>query len=152
MIKKIILWLVVILIMIGVVYQFFIDKEFDGYRGSLTSASEVKSLNRFLYSHDKMFVTLSIMIDDAMLAEIEESMKHSPNILFHAQSPDNPNRKVRYIIRTREDSRKEFILDKKGRKIEGVFKTYKQVTPKGETLINLIAINPAEFKKKNSKQ
>jgi hypothetical protein len=151
MVKKTVIWFVMILIMIGVVYQFFIEKEFDGYRGSLTSKKGVKSLNTFLYSHDKMFVTLSIMIDDTMLQEIEESMKHSPNILFHAQSPDHPDKKVLYIIRTREDSRKEFILDKKGRKIEGVFKTYKQMTPKGETLINLIAINPSELKKNLSK-
>ncbi len=145
--KKIFFWVVVALIMIAFIYQFMLDKEFDGYSGDVKSPSSVKSLNTFLYSHNHKFVTLSIMIDDVMLKEIEESMKHSPNIVFHAQSPDDKNKMVTYIIRTREDNRKEFILDKKAAKLEGVFKTFKQISPKGETLINLIAINPIEFKK-----
>ncbi len=147
MIKKILLWIAIFLIMIAFIYQFMLDKEFDTYQGALTSASKIASLNKFLYSHDKKFVTLSIVLDDKMLQEIEESMRHSPNILFHAQSPDDAQKKITYIIRTREDKRKEFILDKASRKLEGVFKTFKQVTPKGMTIINLIAINPSEFKK-----
>ncbi len=147
MIKKILFWIVVALIMIAFIYRFMLDKEFDIYHGDVTSTSSVKSLNTFLYSHDKKFVTLSIMIDDSMLQEIEESMRHSPNILFHAPSPDDKAKKITYIIRTREDKRKEFILDKKNRKLAGVFKSYRQITPKGEEIINLIAINPAELKK-----
>ena len=147
MIKKILFWIVVALIMIAFIYRFMLDKELDTYRGDVTSASSVKSLNTFLYSHDKKFVTLSIMIDDSMLQEIEESMRHSPNILFHAPNPDDANKKIMYLIRTREDKHKEFILDKKNRKLEGVFKSYTQTAPKGETIINLIAINPVELKK-----
>ncbi len=149
MIKKILLWIAIALIMIVFVYQFMLDKEFDAHEGALTSSEKIASLNKFLYSHDKKFVTLSIMIDDKMLKEIEESMKHSPNVLFHAQDPENVDKKIRYIIRLREDSRKEFILDKKARVIKGVFKTYRQVTPQGESIINLIAINPAVLKKTN---
>jgi len=148
MIKKILLWIVIALIMIAFVYQFMLDKEFDGFEGDLKSPTSVKSLNKFLVNHDKKFVTLSIMIDDGMLQEIEEGMKHSPNVVFHAADPDNSHKKIKYIIRTREDNRKEFILDKTAGKLEGAFKTFKQVTPKGETMINLIAINPSEFKKK----
>lgn len=145
--KKIFLWVGIAFVMIAFVYQFMLEREFDVYEGDLKSPSAVLAINQFLYSHDKKFVTLSIMIDDMMLEEIENSMKHSPNILFHAQDPNDALKKITYIIHTREDNRKEFILDKKARKIEGVFKTYRQVTPKGETRINLIAINPAELKK-----
>lgn len=148
MLKKILLWVLLVLIMIAFIYQFMLDKEFDGYEGDLKSPSTIESFNKFLYSHDKKFVLISIMIDDVMIKEIEESMKQSPNIVFHVQDPDNVEKKIRYVIRTREDSRKEFMLDKTTGKLEGVFKTYRQITPKGKTLINLIAINPSELKEK----
>ena len=146
--KKIVIFLTLVLIMISAWHLMQKDKGLDGYRGDVTSAQGVTSLNHFLYSKDKKFVILSIMIDDAMLKEIQESMKQTPNIVFHVKDPTNSTKKIAYIIRTREDSRKEFILDMKGRKIEGVFKVHHQITPKGEARINLIAISPSEFKKK----
>ncbi len=150
MMRKKILWIIVV-VLLAIGGLLWLQQYYAGlkrYEIDLKHPQNVEKFNKFLFKHDREFVILTIMIDDKMKKEIKEGLKRSPDILFHAQDPENKHKKILYIIHSREDGRKEFIFDAAKGKLEGVFKSFRQVDPKGEIRIHLIAINPAELKQK----
>ncbi len=133
--------------LIALIFGYVSLRESNSYHGDLKSSEAVESFNDFIDSHKKKIVTLSIMIDDTMMQEIEEGMKRGPTFFFHASSPEQPEKKIKYVFKTPEDGTKLFNIDKENRKFEGDFIVQKILTPEGETIVRLIPL-PHKINKK----
>jgi len=143
--KKILLFVLFIMIVAAVwMYQYF--GEIAGFEGDMNSPKTVKEFNSFLANHEEEYVVLSLRLNETMRKQLAQGIKKSPTVLFTATDPDNPKKRINYILKQLEGGKRLFVFDEKKGTFEGLFQTYKEVTSQGKSFTYLIPTNPASIK------
>ena len=145
--KKILLFVILIMIVVvALMYHYFGD--IAGFKGDMNSPQTVQELNTFLEAHEEEYVVLSLKLSETMRKQLSEGIKKSPTVLFTAADPDNPTKRINYLLKQLEGGKRLFIFDEKEGTFEGLFQTYKETTAQGKSFTYLIPTNPADIDEK----